>query len=74
MKPICRNLALFIAFCLLWTSCKILEPPESDAPGKVGTLYPFVENQQVGFMDEDLIQRISPQFQLRSGDSWPYSF
>src|SRR5690625_1408957 len=74
MKSVIHRLLLIAAGALLWTSCKVLESPDMGITGDEGLLYPYVENQKVGFMDENLVQRISPQFQIRENGSWPYSF
>src|SRR5699024_4899829 len=74
MKPVIHRLLLMAAGTLLWTSCKVLESPEMGDSSDEGPLYPYVENQKVGFMDENLVQRIPPQFQIRKNGSWPYSF
>src|SRR6056297_721319 len=55
---------------ILLTSCKASEPAESAGDD----LYPYLENQQVGFLNSNLKKEIDPQFKFVDDTVWPYSF
>ncbi len=55
---------------ILLTSCKASEPAESAED----YLYPYLENQEVGFLDSTLEKEIDPQFKFVNNRIWPYTF
>src|SRR5699024_2518764 len=71
MKSIISKLTLLIFIALLGSSCKVLEEQLSNSPT---TLYPYVEGQEAGFVNQDVEQFTRPKFQLQSGGDWPYTF
>src|SRR5699024_7049568 len=70
MKSISSELTVLRFIARLGSACKVLEEQLSNSPI---TLYPYVEGQQVGFVNQDLEQFIRPKFQLQAGGDWPYT-
>ncbi|HKL18313.1 MAG TPA: WG repeat-containing protein, partial [Halalkalibaculum sp.] len=66
-----RTTTLFLLFVTLFmASCSSLLKEEKETT----PLYPYVENNRVGFLDEQLNKKIPPQFAFRANKNWPYSF
>src|SRR5699024_6864128 len=76
MKQIIPKVSILAAIALLWSSCKVLDSAFDGATSSKTskTLYPYVKDQRVGFVDQNLAEHISPEFQLQTNQSWPYTF
>src|SRR5699024_3207606 len=76
MKNAIPKLSILAAIALFWSSCKVLDSAfDGSTSSKTSkTLYPYVKDQQVGFVDQNLVEQISPAFQLQTNESWPYTF
>ncbi len=70
MSRIISKSIIFAGITLLLLSCKASEPTGSAE----GNLYPYLEDQEVGFLDNNLTKKIDPKFKFVQTPIWPYTF